>query len=420
VPGLWRNRTFTLLFWAQAMSLAGSGVTTVALALMVHKMAGPATATAVLGQALMLRIAAFLLFSQPAGILADRLNRKAILLASDLSRLVILAFFPFITTVWQVYAAVFVLNSLTAFFTPAFDASLPEIVGDDLYVKALSYSRVTVDIEAIAGPAIAGLLVAVVGLRWVFWFDAATYLVSAIMISFVAVPGAGRQQGSLAPSALWKELTYGTRVLLRNPSIRQALLMSLAEAMAGASAIVVTIVYVRDFLHGTELQYSLTMAAVGAGSAICAVGLGRITARMERAERDGSRQHALRHLWSRRSLFVGGLALAASLLPASASPSLMLFGLLWILNGAGQALVAIPTSTLVASHTQPDERGRAFAAHFAITHACWLVSYPLTGRLAERIGPTETFLVCGLACLAITAMAFVAGLGRRNAHGILR
>jgi MFS transporter, NRE family, putaive nickel resistance protein len=67
VPGLWRNRTFTLLFWAQAMSLAGSGVTTVALALMVHKMAGPATATAVLGQALMLRIAAFLLFSQPAG-----------------------------------------------------------------------------------------------------------------------------------------------------------------------------------------------------------------------------------------------------------------------------------------------------------------------------------------------------------------
>ena len=142
MPGLWRNRTFTLLFWAQAMSLAGSGVTTVALALMVHKMAGPATATAVLGQALMLRIAAFLLFSSRR-ILADRLNRKAILIASDISRLVILAFFPFITTVWQVYAAVFVLNSLTAFFTPAFDASLPEIVGDELYVKALSYSRVT-------------------------------------------------------------------------------------------------------------------------------------------------------------------------------------------------------------------------------------------------------------------------------------
>jgi MFS transporter, NRE family, putaive nickel resistance protein len=117
---------------------------------------------------------------------------------------------------------------------------------------------------------------------------------------------------------------------------------------------------------------------------------------------------------------VGGFAIAASLLPASASPSLILFGLLWILNGAGQALVAIPTSTLVASHPQPDERGRAFAAHFAITHACWLVSYPLTGRLAERIGPTETFLGCGLACLAITAIAFVAGLGPRNAHGILR
>ena len=72
--------------------------------------------------------------------------------------------------------------------------------------------------------------------------------------------------------------------------------------------------------------------------------------------------------------------------------------------------------------TGPDGQnvGRAFAAHLAITHACWLLSYPLTGRLAERIGPAEPFLVCGLARLAIIGMAFVAGLVPRHVHRILR
>ena len=86
-------------------------------------MAGAREATTILGQTLMLRIVAFLLFSQPAGLLADRVNRKWLMVASDLIRFVLIALFPFITAVWQVYVAVFAVNCLTAFFTPAFEAS---------------------------------------------------------------------------------------------------------------------------------------------------------------------------------------------------------------------------------------------------------------------------------------------------------
>ena len=416
MAAIWRNRTFTILFWAQAISLAGSGVTTVALALFVHQLAGPAAVTAVLGQVLMLRIAAFLLFSQPAGILADRVNRKAILIASDLSRLAILGFFPFITSMWQIYAAVFLLNSLTAFFTPTFDASLPAVVGTEQYVTALSYSRVTVDIEAVAGPAIAGLLVAIAGLRWVFWFDAATYLVSALLIARVPVPSARGVGGSLRPASLVTELSYGARVLLSDASILQALVMALAEALAGACAIVVTIAYVRDLLQGTEVEYSLVMAAAGAGSAITAFLLSRIADRIEHAGSGPADRHMLRHRWSARAVLLGGVVLAASLLPSAFTPGLLLFGILWLWNGAGQALIAIPSSTLVASHTRPEERGRAFAAHFAITHACWLVTYPLTGRLSARLGPANTFLACGLACIAITCAGFAAGRRASAVH----
>jgi sugar phosphate permease len=94
----------------------------------------------------------------------------------------------------------------------------------------------------------------------------------------------------------------------------------------------------------------------------------------------------------------------------------IVFGLLWVLNGAGQALVAIPASTLVASHTSTDERGRAFAAQFAITHACWPVSYPLVGHLAGALGPPITFSICGVFCLANGRGARSLDGGYKGAH----
>src|SRR5215216_2676746 len=185
---LWRNRDFRLLFGAHLISLLGSGVTTVGLALFAYQLTGGASATAVIGNALTLRILAFLLFSQPAGVIADRASRKKILIAADVLRFGLLALFPFVTAVWQVYLLIFAINAVTAFFTPTFEASIPEVVGGEQYVRALSLSRVAVDLEAVAAPALAGLLVALLGVRWVFWFDAATYLVSALFVLLTVMP----------------------------------------------------------------------------------------------------------------------------------------------------------------------------------------------------------------------------------------
>src|SRR5215207_5120346 len=94
---LWRNRDFRLLFGAQLVSLTGSGVTTVGLALFAYQLTGGESATAVIGNALMLRILAFLIFSQPAGVLADRLDRKKMLIFADVARFALLALFPFVS-----------------------------------------------------------------------------------------------------------------------------------------------------------------------------------------------------------------------------------------------------------------------------------------------------------------------------------
>src|SRR5215213_7219034 len=214
---LWRNRDFILLFSAQIISLLGSGVTSVGLALYAYRLTEGFSATAVIGNALALRILAFLLFSQPAGVIADRVSRKRILIFADLMRCGLLALFPFIAAVWQVYVLIFAINAVTAFFTPTFEASIPEVVGGEQYVKALSLARVATDIEAVAAPALAGLLVALFGVRWVFWFDAFTYLISALLVVAARMPHVKKVRARLSLQVFLSEITHGTRVLLREP-----------------------------------------------------------------------------------------------------------------------------------------------------------------------------------------------------------
>jgi NRE family putative nickel resistance protein-like MFS transporter len=104
------------------------------------------------------------------------------------------------------------------------------------------------------------------------------------------------------------------------------------------------------------------------------------------------------------------------LLPGLLAPSLFVFGLLWFLNGAGQALIAISSSTLLAEHTVALERGRAYAAHFALTHAFWLITYPGVGHAAAKWGAPVTFTAAGVVCLLVTAAAKVFGKGLPGAH----
>lgn len=413
---LWRNRNYILLFSAQIISLLGSGVTTIGLALFAYQLTGGQSATAVIGNALFLRILAFLIFSQPAGVIADRVSRKKILIAADVLRFGLLALFPFISEVWQVYTLIFLINAVTAFFTPTFEASIPEVVGNEQYVKALSYSRVAVDIESVAAPAIAGLLIVWLGVRWVFWFDAVTYLVSAALVLFAVVPFAAKQIVPLSVKVFLSEIQTGTRILLREPSLRQALILSFAEATAGAAAIVGTVAYIRDALGKGDTAFALVMAALGLGSTVAAILLGRATGRYEKDADTKIDLHGRRHIWAQRALVFGGVLLGAVLLPGFLVPPIFIFAVLWFLNGAGQALIAIPSSTLLAEHADEAERGKAYAAHFALTHACWLITYPAIGYAAASFGTPATFTAAGIVCLLITLFAFLLGRGEQENH----
>jgi NRE family putative nickel resistance protein-like MFS transporter len=403
--GLAANRDFARLFAAQATSLVGSGVTSVALAAFAYQLAGR-DATAVVGTALALRILAFVTLSPLAGVLADRVDRKRMLVAADVLRVALLGAFPFITAVWQIYLLIFAVNAVTAFFTPTFEASIPQLVGDRLYTRAVALSRVATDLEAIGGPLVAGVLIALVGVRWTFWFDALTYVVSALLVWRSRVPRAPRPTTPFPWGDFTSQVTHGTRVLLREPALRQALLLHLAEAAAGAAAIVATVAYVRDTLGLGETAFAVAMAAVGVGSSIAAL---LVTRRAERV-----RDHLAYHRWARRTLLAGGLLLTVALLPGALRPPYAVLLLLWALNGAGQALVAVPSVGLLAQHTEAEERGRAYAAHFALTHLFWLGTYPAVGFLGRAAGVPLTFTVAGGVTLLATLGAMLVGRAHRT------
>lgn len=408
-----QNRDFVHLFGAQLTSLLGSGVTSVALAAFAYELSGR-NATVVVGTALTLRILAFVLFAPAAGILADRLDRRRLLVGADLARVALMGAFPFITAVWQVYLLIFLLNALTAFFTPAFEASLPEVVGESLYTRALAWSRVAVDVEAAGGPLVAGILIALVGVRWAFWFDGITYLVSALLVWRSRVPRAPKATSPFPWGMLWTQATHGTRILVRQPALRRALVLHFAEAAAGACAIVATIAYVHDVLGLGNTAFAISMAALGMGSSLAALLASR---RAERAEeRTNTDPHLAYHRWAAHAMLGGGCLLAVALLPGWLQPGILVLLVLWALNGAGQALIAVPSVGLLAAHTDSAERGRAYAAHFALTHLFWLVTYPSVGYLARYAGPARTFTLAGVVVLLLTGLSSLVGRGPHRHH----
>ena len=178
-----RNRTYRRLFAAQLIALVGTGLATVALALLAYDVAGQ-QAGAVLGTALAIKMAAYIGVAPLAAAFADRFPRKGLLIAMDLVRAAVALCLPFIDSVWQVYLLIFLLQSASATFTPAFQATIPEVLSDEHeYTRARLSSRLAYDMESLTSPALAAALLSVMSFHWLFAGTAVGFLVSAILVA---------------------------------------------------------------------------------------------------------------------------------------------------------------------------------------------------------------------------------------------
>jgi len=184
-------------------------------------------------------------------------------------------------------------------------------------------------------------------------------------------------------------MSFGIRAYVKTPGLRGLLALSLAVATAGAMVIVNTVVYVRDRLGGTESDTALAFAAAGAGSIVVALMLPRLL--------DG--------LPDRPFMLAGGVALTAGLLLGLTDPGLLALLPVWFVLGAGSSLIQTPTGRLLWRSANEGDRPAIYAAQFALSHACWLIAYPLAGWIGGTIGLTAAFTVLALVALTSTAAA---------------
>lgn len=376
--------TYRRLFAAQVIALVGTGLSTVALTLLAYDLAN-GDAGAVLGTALALKMIAYVGIAPFVGGIAHRLPRKAFLIALDVARAAFVLCLPFVDAVWQVYVLIFVLNACSAGFTPTFQATIPDVLPDEArYTRALSLSRVAYDLENLVSPTVAAILLTVASYDALFAANSAAFIVSALLVFSVTLPKAAPSD---RPVGVLVNLTFGVRSYIATPRLRGLLLLSLAVAAAGAMVIVNTVVYVRGYLGGSDTDTALAFAAAGAGSMLAAVLLPLVLERHP----------------ERPVMLAGGLLMSLGLILGLTRPGFLMLLPIWFLLGVGSSLVQTPAGRLLRASCQPSDRSAFFSAQFALSHACWLLTYPLAGWFGAEVGLPGAFAI--LAGLVIVATA---------------
>ena len=377
------DRTYRHLFLAQVVALLGTGLATVALGLLAYDLAGD-RAGLVLGTVFTIKMVAYVGIAPIAGAFADRVPRRVLLVALDLVRAGVVLALPFVTGIWQVYILIFLLQSASAAFTPTFQATIPDVLPEeDRYTRALSLSRLAYDLENIASPILAGLLLMVMSYNTLFLGTVAGFFVSAVLVVSVLLPS----PQPLEPRGIYDRSTRGIRIYLATPRLRGLLALNLAAAAGGAMVLVNTVVLVRSDLALSESALAWAMGAFGAGSMIAALGLPRLLDRVP----------------DRPVMLAGAVALTTTL--TLFAVIIHQFGLswpillaAWLVAGVGYSAVLTPSGRLLRRSTHAEDRPAIFAAQFALSHACWLITYPLAGLLMTLAGSPSALL--GLALLA--------------------
>ncbi len=386
-----RNRTYRRLFLAQVIALAGTGLLTVALGLLAYDLAGGA-AGRVLGAALAIKMIAYVGVAPIAGAVAGMLPRRAMLISLDLVRAAIAACLPFVDQVWQIYALIFVLQSASAAFTPMFQATIPDILPDEKdYTKALSLSRLAYDTETLLSPVLAAALLTVMSFHNLFAGAAVGFLLSAAFVLSAVLP----QPEPTQAMSFIQRLIQGAQIYLATPRLRGLLALNLAAAASAAIVFVNTIVIVRGTLALGDSEVALTLASFGLGSMAAAFALPRVLEK-----------------YSDRSVMLAGAAIMiAPLLLTSFALWKMQGGAWWAILaswpilGAGYGMVVTPTGRLLRRSSHEADRPALFAAQFALSHACWLITYPLAGWLGAAAGLPLTMIVHAALTVLATVLA---------------
>gem|GEM_PF-761204 len=384
------NRDFRALWLGQALAHLGQSIAYVAVALYVYELTGSAQE---LSFALALQLLPWVVIGPMAGLLADRIERKKVLVAAYLAQTSLVALLPFTSSLAQIYTLVFLSSLLAPVAQIVRAAALPAVTGRRLFVRGSSLDIVAYNAANVVGPPLSGWLVSLVGARPTFFAVVGCFLGAALLVLQAVIPSPRTgNRHVLELRKAWHDLWEGGRFMFRTPVLRYLVLLSCISSLAWSTPDVAAVVYLTDILGVGGGAYGVLRGTVSLSTALGVYVLGRYA-----------------RLLPRQRLLVGGIVLAGlAYVSVLGKPGLLALLFLWFISGVGWGANWLIDNALWAEATPDEVRGRVYSLGSAVISLAEVGTALLGGWLVNLLGPVQALAVIGvtisLGTIALSAL----------------
>jgi MFS family permease len=380
-------------FWlGQTISNLGSSVTVFALPLLVFKLTGSPLN---LGVTMAVSFVPYLLFGLVIGAWVDRLDRKRLMLATDVARALLIATIPVLAdagalSVAWIYAIAFLQSTLTIAFDSAEFAAIPSLVsGKDDLVTANGRIQASYSAAQVAGPLLAGLVIALVAVQQVFWLDALSFLLSAASLALVRRRFNVEREAAPQRQRIFKDVGDGLRYVLGHPVLRSISAMMAIINLISSTVFAELVLFAKERLAATDTEVGLLYSAGSVGVVVLSLAAGRLRRRLP---------------FSRVAL--GALVLDGALILAMSMTRWYWLALpFWALSSGFGILFNINTGSLRQQIVPNELLGRVISIAGVLAWSAIPIGTLAGGYLIERTG--KVALVYGAIGVLVIAVALL-------------
>jgi MFS family permease len=398
-----RNANFRRLWLAQIVSENGDWFYTLAIYSLLLDLTGKASSVAM---ALVLQVLPLTLLGPLAGVVNDRFSRRKVMIVTDLLRVVIVACMLLVRTrgwVWVIYPLLFLETVMVAFFEPARNAAIPNVVQEDDVVVANTLSSATWSFDLAIGSVLGGIVAAWLGRDAVFVINSLSFAVSGFLISrmnFAETHAdvAGRHPEDQA--AGWPAIRAGFRYIAHDPKMAALVSLKGGMSLVGTSWVLFPVMALRVFTLPISGLTSERASLFGMSLLMGARGIGALSGPLTASRWTGQRQPRLR-LAVLLGFLVGGVGyvILGNVRSVWAAVAVI------VLAHSGTATVWVFSTTLLHLNTDDRFRGRVFGADLAISMSVLAAASWIAGQAIDAgVSPRAVAVGTGVAMLVPTAI----------------
>jgi len=385
---------FRRLFLAGLVSQAGSKVHRIALLTLIYLLTHEAIwVSLVLG----VQLLASLIAGPVLAAWSDTQDRKRVMILADIGRAILVPLIPLlgVHSLPLLLLLVGLIEVLTSMFEPASNAAVPDLVPEAQLDEANGLMYFASRFSEVAFVGLAGVLVAAVGAPFAFYFDALTYVASALFL--LGLPKLSPQASGKA--GYWERAREGIQFLWANPTVRVTVGLLFTAACFGSVEGVLGVVLANKVLGVGASGFGAMEAALALGAVLATLVFGKLTQRLPRERL---------FMWA-----LGGFGLLE--VSIGAWPVFIWVLVAFFFSGLFNSLFIVPARSILQTSAQPEIRGRLFAAFGAVMNSAVLIGAMLGGLTEPLLGAPRVFLLAGLlVCLAVGVVALRGGIPQQK------